>query len=97
MQADASVRCNVVCKKYNKPYLINITFCYTEDEYTLNCTGMEDDCVERDTISLSKEEMETYLEDNFKLLGEFECRPFSEFNEFCPTCNASEEPGLSDL
>ncbi|MEH6659834.1 hypothetical protein [Leeuwenhoekiella marinoflava] len=88
---------NVVCKKFSKQYLINVTFCFTEEKYTLNCTAMEDGCEERDTINLPKEEMETYLEENFELLSDFECKPFSEVIEICPTCNESEEPGLSEL
>lgn len=88
---------NVTCKRTCKTLRLSITKCVYDDRntYKLDSTGLEEGCIEiNNPLELEKESMEQYLNENFTLIEDFICTPFSETTVLCPECNKSTEPGL---
>lgn len=87
----------VTCNKTGKIMTLYIGYCNEEDNYQLDSTALDEGCIGIDEpVKKPRIEMEKFIKENFTILENAECIPFSMTNNFCPECNDSVEPGLLD-
>jgi len=86
---------SIKCKKTSSIYLVTVNKCVTEDKYTFDTTKITgEDCPKfEDTIEVTKEKIESYLNGNFYKMEELVCVSFVIKNEICPDCQTSAVAG----
>jgi len=80
---------DVRCKKTHKMGRIQVSYCDTEDEYTIVATSLEDDCdIDEREYPRFREQLERFLAENFyRIRGTEEpCSPFQFENSICTSC-----------